>query len=98
VRVDTKQVAGDHPTTSMDAYLNGRPMHRAPKAAPGVVAFRASREMFRAGIMQDLVLTSARFRTIGAADRRRLGVPVFSIDFIPQDTVAKGGVLRTRQP
>jgi GT2 family glycosyltransferase len=90
VRVDTRHLVGAPPPAFMDAYLNGRLMPRAPESTSGIQSFQASRAMFHDGALQRLVLTSGRLRNVAPAEQRSLGIPVFSVHFVPRPATSAG--------
>jgi hypothetical protein len=83
VRLDTKNIWGGHRPGLVEFYLNGHRMPPAGAWMEGQITFCANHTMFRAGASQDVVLASGRFRAVGPAERRVLGVPVFAITFVP---------------
>jgi hypothetical protein len=84
VHLDTHSIGGGDRPGFIELYLNGQPMQRAGNSATGRKVFHARCAMFRNGASQDLVLTSGRIRGAGSTEQRILGVPVFSITFIPR--------------
>jgi hypothetical protein len=86
VRLDTKDIGGSQPPGFIDLYLNGHRLPRADTSIAGCRSFFATGAMFRDGVLQDLVLTSGRLRSVSRREQRILGVPVFSIKFIKRET------------
>jgi hypothetical protein len=83
VRLDTKDIRNCQRPGLLGIYLNGRRMPPVEGCMAGQIAFRAEHTMFRVGAPQFVVLTSGRICTVGSAERRALGVPVFAIRFVP---------------
>jgi hypothetical protein len=83
MQIDTRGVAGDPPPL-LDAYLNGHVLPPVRSGDFGLAIFHAPRETFHSDSSQILVLTSGRFRRVGATEHRSLGVPIFSVRFVPR--------------
>jgi hypothetical protein len=84
VHLNTKGIGGGDRPGFIELYLNGQPMQRVDKSVNGHKIFHARCAMFRNRASQDLVLTSGHMRGVGSTEQRILGVPVFSITFVPR--------------
>jgi hypothetical protein len=89
VRLDLGSLGAPLASEFVDLYLDGRLLRRGDDIQAGQGIFRPEPGQFRDRPPENLILVSGRIRA-ASPEVRALGVPVFGIEFLPEESAGTG--------